>query len=210
MSMKPILAVVTIAALGLLVWWMQSTAKPAAPRADRADAGGLAVAAPTTLPPMDAGVRPPVDAMLPDAAIDTAWLHERGTIGAPAKLVDEFVAREVLGEYWKRDGNRPLTWRNAQGVVVSLVEEGGRVTGGRVTFGKKSSSPELQATSLFFTGARCALQPPGYEQADTTKGTARSGQFECNGKTLHYKGEVSFDGGPGRPVWFEYSTTPLD
>ncbi len=209
MSMKLFGSIAVLVALGLLVWWMQSTAV-APPQKPKPDAGALALAAPGTLPPMDAGVRPPVDALLPDAAIDTAWLREHGTVGAPAKLVDEYVAREVLGEYWKRDGAQPLTWRNAQGVVVSLTAENGRVTGGRITFGKKSASPELQAASAFLTGSRCALQPPGSDQADTTKGTERSGQFECNGKTLHYKGEVSFDAGPGRPVWFEYSTSPLD
>jgi len=209
MLMKSLLAVAVVITLGLLVWWMQSTAV-APPPSPKPDAGAVALAAPGTLPPMDAGVRPPVDALLPDAAIDTVWLREHGTVGAPAKLVDEYVARELLGEYWKRVGAQPLTWRNAQGVVVTLTAENGRVTGGRITFGKKSSSPELQATSSFLTGNRCALEPPGWDQADKTKGTERSGEFECGGKTLHYKGEVSFDAGPGRPIWFEYSTSPLE
>jgi hypothetical protein len=207
---KSIVAVAgTFAAVGLLVWWMQSEPRRVIAEPSNNDAGPSVPALRATLPPIDAGFRQLPDARLTDAAITIDGVREHGAVGAPVSVYEEYISREVEGPYWKRDPGQPLTWRGPNDVVVAARAARGRITGVRLSFGKKSASPELQGASGFLTGVRCALQPPGSDQADTTKGTQRSGEFECNGKTLYYKGEVSFDGGPGRPLWFEYSTSPL-
>jgi hypothetical protein len=207
--MRNVLIGVALAAVGLLFWLMQRSATPDAVR-KVADAGVAKVAVPTPLPGLDAGVaaqKP--DAMAPDAAVDVQFVRQRGAFGVPVQVVESALGPDLLGDFWKREKAPEPTWRNKRNVVVRMTVEDGKITGGRVEFPKTSATADLQAVSQLLTGMTCPLAPQGYEQADVSKGQHRVGRFECHGKTIYYKGEVSFDGGPGHPVWFEYATNPF-
>lgn len=203
--MKKLAWVAVLVMAVVAVWWMQRSADESGPRRIL-DAGMNRVLAPGTLPGFDAGIAPGVaDARVPDAAIDTNYVRQHGTFGMPVALVEEaFSAKETLGDFWAREKGPTPGWRNKRNVVVRLSVEQGTVVGGRVDFPKNSMTADLQTVSPLLSGMTCALAPAGYEQADVTKGTSRSGKFECNGHEIWYRGEVAIDGGPARPVWFEY------
>ena len=202
--MKPLVWVAALVAVGGLLWWMQRSADDAKPRT-APDAGLNRVLVPTPLPGLDAGVvRPIADARVPDAAIDADYVRQRGTFGMPVTLVEQAISKDVLGEFWKREPGPTPVFRNKRDVVLKMTVEDGKVVGGRIDFPKTGATADLQGASPLLTGTMCALSPAGYEQADVSKGQARAGKFECHGKEIWYRGEVSFEGGPGHPVWFEY------
>jgi hypothetical protein len=207
--MRKVLIGTVLAAVGLLFWLMQRSADTDTGR-KLPDAGLAKVAVPAPLPGLDGGIaeRKP-DALPPDAAIDVQFVRQRGTFGVPVQLVETALGPDLIGDYWKREKGPEPTWRSKRNVVVRLTVEDGKVSGGRVEFPKSAVTAELQAASSFITGNSCPLAPQGYEQADVSKGQQRAGSFECHGRTIHYKGEVSFEGGPGHPVWFEYAPDPL-
>lgn len=192
-------------AVGGLFWWMQQSAEMVTDR-KLVDAGLSRVRVPEPLPGFDAGLAQNVsDARVQDAAIDTNYVRQRGPFGMPVGLVEEtFGSKEVLGDYWTREKGPAPAWRSKRDVVVRLTVEAGLVVGGRVDFPKSAMTADVQGASPFMTGTTCALSPAGFEQADVSKGEARAGKFECQGKEIWYRGEVSFEGGPGHPVWFEY------
>lgn len=201
-----LILIIFAAAAGGLIWWMQSTAEPPA-RSGRSDAGLAVKASPGTLPGLDAGAARPVDAAPPpDAAVDEDFVRERGSLGMPVALVEKAFDDTVLGNTWKRVPGPTPTWRTDQKMEVSLLVEEGRVVGGRVTLPKDAATASLQGASPLLTGRHCALEPPGYVQADTSLGNRRSGSFECAGDKVWYRGEIAYEGGIAHPLWFEYRT----
>lgn len=202
--MRNALIVAALVAVGVLFWMMQRSAD--APRKSaKPDAGLVVATSPGTLPSLDAGVAArPVDALVPDATVDKEYLNARGTLGLPVAKVDALLDPAFLGDFWKREAGATPTFRNQRKTLVRFLVEDGKVVGGRVEFAKDAATADVQTVSSLLTGQRCALEPPGYDQSDRTKGTQRAGEFTCNGKVVTYRGEVNLSEGPARPVWFEY------
>lgn len=209
-NVAPVIVLVVVAALASLLWWMQSTAdRPG--RRGPPDAGLARRASLEPLPAFDAGVPRPRDAAVPDAAIDRNYAVEHGALGLPVSLLEAPFVTPAAATWWARDTKGPgPAWVNKRDVKVTFEVAGNRAVGARLDFPKTAGTADLQAISPQLVGLRTPLAPPGYEQADRSKGTLRSGSFETeNGRTIHYRGEVTFDDGAGRPLWFEYRAVPF-
>lgn len=201
--MKNVLILASILAVGALIWLMQRTADSGGTRAT-VDAGGLGRAAVAPLPAFDAGL-PVKDVNVPDAAINGAYVRANGAFGMPAPLVDDALAINAAGEFWKRTPGPNPSYRSGRNVTVTLQVEDGKVAGARMEFPKTGMSADLMAASPLLTGDHCGLEPSGMVMSDPTrKGTKLTGDFVCNKRTIFYRGEVDRTGGPPRPLWFEY------
>lgn len=205
---RPLLLVAALCALGALLWLMQRSADTSKPSA-APDGGGLAVAVPGSLPAFDAA--PPVkDAGAPDAAWNGAYARANGAFGLPPQTVDEGIAQNALASFWKRVPGPTPTFRSERKVTVSLVVEDGRVAGARLELPKDGTTADLMAASPLLTGDHCGLEPSGMALSTAPHEPVVKGQFECNGKTIYYKGTVAFDDARPRPIAFDYRLEPFE